>query len=384
MVIDKEKFLSELEHLVNMDSGRGNPAGINAVGEFFADRFTAMGYIVERRALSPASGDCFIMKNREVAHYDALLLGHLDTVFPMGETAKRPFRRDEKRAYGLGVLDMKQGCLAMLYILQSLPREVNDKLNIVAIFNPDEEMGSIHSEPVLKEYARRTDYAYIFEAASTDGSHTIERKGLTCFKSTLHGIAGHAGYIFDGGSVSAINELIYWANAFNSLHSKERGTGVNIGVIHAGVAANIVPDTAHIELEVRYRDLNEYARLLELTEKLKAHARDAGIDITIDSLHSTPPLMPDERTYAYVERMREVANKLDIPFKLKPRGGLSDANHIAAYGPICVDGLGPTGDFDHSDREYLELSTIEPNLRFAHALLNELAEHKIQSNEATK
>lgn len=128
--VNVEQFLQELELLVNMDSGQGNPGGITAVAQWFKDRFDALGWITELADVSSETGNCLIVKNRETAHYDALLVGHLDTVFPTRETARRPFRRDEHRAYGLGVLDMKQGCLAMLHVLEQLPPEVNAALNI--------------------------------------------------------------------------------------------------------------------------------------------------------------------------------------------------------------------------------------------------------------
>ena len=147
MKLNLEKYLQELELLVNIDSGQGNCDGITAVGDFFADRFSAMGWIVEKYDLRPNTGNCTVVKNREADHYDLMLIGHVDTVFPAGEAIKRPFRRDAEKCYGVGVIDMKQGCLSMLHILENLPEQVNEKLNIVAIFNPDEEVGSPWSKP---------------------------------------------------------------------------------------------------------------------------------------------------------------------------------------------------------------------------------------------
>ena len=94
--IEVEKYLQELEMLVNMDSGLGNPEGITAVGKYFADRLAEAGWICEQVDVGAETGKCTVVKNREADHYDALLIGHVDTVFPTGETAKRPFRRDEK------------------------------------------------------------------------------------------------------------------------------------------------------------------------------------------------------------------------------------------------------------------------------------------------
>ena len=373
--VDVEQFLQDLEVLVNMDSGYGNPDGITAVGKWFADRLSAKGWIAEQVDVGAATGKCTVVKNREADKYDVMLVGHVDTVFPTGETAKRPFRRDEKRAYGLGTLDMKQGDLAMAYILEQLPAEVNEKLNIVAIFNPDEEIGSKYSKGLIDEYAKVTDYAFIFEGASTDGSHVIQRKGQYFSTVTFHGQAGHSGFLLDGGMVSAVNELIYWGSTINGLLSYERATSVNIGVIQGGVKRNIVPDYAQMQFEVRFEYPEELDKVLDTVEQLKEHAKQANVGVEVVHGH-TPAMMPTERTHKYIKRVTALAEANGLTFKTKKRGGLSDANHIAAFGPICVDGLGPTGDFDHSDKEYLEISSIEPNLKLAYLMICDLADMK--------
>ena len=374
--VNVEQFLQELELLVNMDSGQGNPGGITAVAQWFKDRFDSLGWITELADVSSETGNCLIVKNRETVHYDALLVGHLDTVFPTRETARRPFRRDEHRAYGLGVLDMKQGCLAMLHVLEQLPPEVNAALNIAAIFNPDEEAGSLWSKELIDSYARRCDYAYVFEAASTDGSHCIQRKGRYTAHIQFHGQSGHAGYLLEGGMVSAVNELVCWAAKLNEHCSATAGTSVNIGVIRGGQGANIVPDFAEMEVEARYERIEECKRLLTTIDALKQHAAKANVGVTFVTEKYVPPLEPTARVLRYTAHIRTLSEAHGIPFAVKKRGGLSDANHIAACGSICLDGLGPTGDFDHSPREYLELSTIEPNLRLAWLLLRDLADQK--------
>lgn len=372
--IDVERFLQELELLVNMDSGQGNPDGITAVARWLKARFDAMGWITELVDIGSETGNCLVVKNREAAHYDAMLVGHIDTVFPTGETAKRPFRRDEQRAYGLGVLDMKQGVLAILHVLEQLPPEVAAALNIVAVFNPDEEAGSQWSRELIDRYARRCDYAYVFEAASTDGSRCVQRKGRYTAHVAFRGQAGHAGYLLEGGMVSAVNELVYWAARLNEHCSAATGTSVNIGVIRGGQGVNIVPELAEMEFESRYESMGACELLLKTLEELKQHAAEAHAGVEFLAEKYVPPLEPTARVLAYVEHIRVLSEDNGIPFRHKGRGGLSDANHIAACGPICVDGLGPSGDHDHSDKEYLELSTIEPSLRFAWLLLCDLAE----------
>lgn len=374
MKLDLQQYLRELEILVNIDSGQGNPEGITAVGDFFADRFAAMGWIVEKYDLRPHTGNCTVVKNREADHYDLMLIGHIDTVFATGETAKRPFRRDEKNCYGVGVIDMKQGCLSMLHILEALPKSVNDKLNILAIFNPDEEVGSPWSKHIQHRYAAICDKVFVFEAGgSHPGTVTVERKGQTSLSVTIHGRAGHAGYMFTNGSLSAVTEAVHWVNTLNQFHSREQDTTVNVGIFQAGEKRNVVAQTATVGWDIRYSRKEIKDQLENCIDELTRHAEENGYRLEFHKRSTSPALVPDERTMAYVEQMKAVAQRLGITLTLKKRGGLSDANHISACGPICIDSLGPTGDGDHSDREYLAIETIEPYTRFAYELICDLA-----------
>ena len=373
--IDLDRYLRELELLVNTDSGQGNPEGITAVGDFFADRFAAMGWIVEKHDLRPDTGNCTVVKNREADRYDLMLIGHVDTVFQTGETAKRPFRRDEKNCYGCGVIDMKQGCLSMLYILEQLPAEVNEKLNIMAIFNPDEEVGSRWSKPILHRYAAICDKIFVFEAGgSHPGMVTVERKGQTALSVTITGRAGHAGYMFENGSLSAVTEAVHWVNVLNRYHSQEMDTTVNVGVFQAGEKRNVVAQTATVAWDIRYSRPEIKKEVEKTLDELVRHAEAGGYKVAFGLRKTSPALAPDEKGWAYVERMKKVAEKTGVTFALKKRGGMSDANHMSQLGPICVDSLGPTGDFDHSDREYLAIDSIVPYTQFAYDLICNLAE----------
>lgn len=374
--LDLEQYLRELETIVNIDSGQGNPEGITAVGDFFADRFEAMGWIVEKYDLRPDTGNCTVVKNREAERYDLLLIGHVDTVFPKGETAKRPFRRDEEKCYGVGVIDMKQGCLSMLHILEELPKEVNEKLNILAIFNPDEEVFSPWSRPILHRYAALSDKIFVFEAGGSTGAVTVERKGSTALSVKFIGRAGHAGYMLEKPFLSAVTEAVHWINTLHAFHSKETNTSVNVGVFHAGEKRNVVAPEALVEWDIRYSRPEIRGQLDEAIENLKKHAEEGGYGIEILTHRVSPALVPTEKTLAYVERMRGVAERMGRSFSLKKRGGLSDANHMSQFCDVCVDSLGPTGDLDHSDKEYLKIDTIIPYTEFAYELVCDLAKDK--------
>jgi len=157
--MDLNKYLKELEYLVNIDSGTEDVEGVTKVADFFATKFRELNWNVHEYEFGTECGKCVICTNREAEHYDLLMIGHLDTVFSHGTCEERPFRIEGNIAYGPGVADMKNGSLLMYYLLKDIPEEINKKLNIVAIFNPDEETGSQYSQKVYEEYARKSDYA---------------------------------------------------------------------------------------------------------------------------------------------------------------------------------------------------------------------------------
>lgn len=368
-----ETFLKELEVLVNIDSGFGAPDGATQVGMLLAEPLVQKGWILERHRPLQTYGEVIVLKNRQADRYDVLMIGHTDTVFPAGEALQRPFTRDENRAYGVGVIDMKQGCLAMTHILKELPQAVLDKLNIAVVFNPDEETGSPASKAITDEIARRTEYALVFEAGST---RCIQRKGMMRRSVEFHGKAGHAGYAFENGGINAVNEMAYWICELTKYHCAETGTTINAGIARGGQAVNIIPDFAELHLDIRYESMAEMERVSAALDALAVHAREKGITLVEKKNSCSAPMEPTEKTYALCELAKEVCAELGQPFVTKKRGGLSDGNHIAACGCATMDGLGPTGDFDHSKDEYLDLSTIQPNMNFAYGLLCKLAEKK--------
>ena len=157
-------YLKDLEALVNIDSAQDAPEGIRAVASFFYRRFSALGWktsMVDVGAVAP----CFVAVNREAQHYDFLITGHMDTVFPKGTVKERPFSIDGDVARGPGVCDMKHGLLSTLYAVESLDRAVLDRLNLIVVFQPDEETGSPHSRSYVQEIAKKCDVCLVTEAA---------------------------------------------------------------------------------------------------------------------------------------------------------------------------------------------------------------------------
>lgn len=369
-------YLKELEHLVNTDSGSEYPEGLNTVAAFFSSRFRDMGWIVREFDLAPDSGTCLVCANRDADHYDVMLMGHMDTVFLKGTCAHRPFRIEGNRAYGPGVCDMKQGCLMMYYILKELPTEINEKLNILAVFNPDEEIGSKYSQDSYIPYAKKTDYAFLYEARNAKGFCCHQRKGAVRFNVEFTGKAGHCGFVFENDARSAISEMARWIVALDQLQSKERDTSVNIGVVSGGTKSNVVADHASMSVDIRFSCSEEVQRIEEALAQLQKQAEANGILTAVTNKRSKLAWVPNAQAKAYLAHITELAAQNGIPLAFKARGGLSDANLIAQYGPICLDGLGPAGGSGHSEDEYLLLDSILPSFQLNNLLLQDLADNK--------
>lgn len=372
--MDLKQYLKELEYLVNIDSGSEDYEGVNKVADFFVGKFDEMGWNVHEYEFGTECGKCVICTNSEAEHYDLLMIGHLDTVFPKGTSRERPFRIEGNLAYGAGVADMKHGSLMMYHLLKNLPKEVNEKLNIVAIFNPDEEIGSRYSRKVYEEYARKSDYGFLYEASDENGC-CAERKGGLFYTVDFRGKGGHAGYMFTNGSRSAIHEMGKWIVRLSEMAGLEKGTTVNVGVANGGIKSNVVAPSAQIEIDIRLKDNSEIERFDKAVEKMTAEAKERGIDVEIEK-RIKPALMYTAKTDRYIKHIEKITKENGIKFRHKARGGLSDANILADFGVLCLDGLGPYGSDCHCDGEYIKIDTVIPYYNLSQLLIRDLAQQK--------
>ncbi|MGI6253287.1 MAG: M20 family metallopeptidase [Aminivibrio sp.] len=350
--LDLDQFLGDLEYLVNIDSQSSDPEGVAAVAAFFEKAFAEIGWKVEKKELDPTAGPCLKITNGE-APYDALLLGHMDTVFPRGTVAERPFTRDEKRAYGPGVNDMKGGLLFSLYAARAL-EESKAPGSFCIAFNSEEEIGSRRARPWIEELARQSRTALIMEPARPNGDLTNERKGLGQIRIEFHGRAAHAGVEPEKG-VSAVNEMAHWISALHGLTNFEKGTTLNAGVVAGGTAPNVVPEKATMAVDVRIKQAEEKDRIGAKVEELKANPATPGIKVDADFFITRPPMNPSPETMKLCALVEEAGREAGVEFGWQATGGGSDGNFTAALGVPTVDGMGPVGGGSHAVTEYMEI-----------------------------
>ncbi|MGY3902303.1 M20 family metallopeptidase [Aeromonas lusitana] len=374
MTFSLNDYLAELVPLINLDCGSLHKPGIAQVAELMAAKYQAMGGWHIKQVDCGVAGPGLEIRNQpDAAHIDVMLIGHMDTVFPLGTAAVRPMTTDGERAYGPGVSDMKSGLLNIVYALRTLPPAVRDRLSLCVCMNPDEEIGSLHSSDWLAGVAREARHVLVAEAARADGSLVKARKGMARYRIDFSGKAAHAGNEPEKGR-SAISELGHWILAINALTDVKSGTTLNVGLVQGGNGANIVPAEASAVVDVRFWDNQAYQRIDDQLQTLSTRPHLEGVGIRLTREAHKPAMVPSEGTKALMRLVEECGDELDLPIRWQAVGGGSDANLTASLGIPTLDGLGPIGAGFHSEEEYLDLASIEPRIALLQRLLTRLAD----------
>ena len=291
-----------------------------------------------------------IAKTTGTSSYDYFFSGHIDTVFPSGTVSERPFRREGNFVYGPGTVDMKSGTLLILYLAEYLVKNMPE-VSFMVLLNSDEELGSPDSTPLLREFAANCRHIFIFEGQRKQGQFVNERKGIAKFDIEVSGVASHAGTAPHQG-VSAILELSKIIVDFSKLQNLERGTSINVGLMQGGSALNVIPAHASAKMELRYTSHREYERILRAMSKMATKPHLSGASVTFTAISHYPPL---EITEAAKQMMQTLA-PLNLAYV--KAGGTSDANRLSCLGLPILDGCGPGGGFPHSEKEFLDITTV--------------------------
>lgn len=360
---DLKKYLKETEELVNIDSFSKDPEGVNKVGKIFSEMFKSLGGWTVRHAVeSKTAAPCIEIFNKTDKHFDIFMLGHIDTVFPAGTVAKRPYSEKDGRLYGPGVYDMKTGVLSAYYALKELQEEGKlDNLSICLGLNTEEELGSRNAREWIENTAKKSDYAIICEPARVNGEMVTERKGLGRLKIEIQGKASHAGINPQGG-ISAILIIADWIKEIHSLTDYNKGTTLNVGLVSGGTGVNTVPPYASCEVDIRIDDPAEYERITAKLEELKEKTKKTGAESVVTGGLTRPVLRGTDKTWAFVKLVDAEAEKLGFKITWIKTGGGSDGNFTGAMGVPTLDGFGPVGSLSHTDNEYVDIDSIEPRM----------------------
>jgi glutamate carboxypeptidase len=362
-----ESFLSDLAQLVNIDSGTYTPAGVARVSDELQWRFEASGALVER-VDGKAYGPHLVARWPGAARGRILLIGHMDTVFPEGEVARRPFRVEEGRAHGPGVMDMKSGLLVGLYAARML-RDEAPWAELVMLCNSDEEIGSPTSHDLVAHLASQADAVLVLEPNSRVDKVTIARKGVATFRLDVTGLSAHAG-VEPGKGRNAIVELAQRILAVHALNGTIPGVTVNVGVAQGGERPNIVADHAHALIDVRAPDPAGVAAVeVALREITEAAPTIAETETRLSGGFLHQPFTQSAASARLFALADTVAHELGFALTGGATGGGSDGNTAAAVGAPTLDGLGPAGGHAHNPGEYIEIASIAPRIALLGGLI---------------
>jgi glutamate carboxypeptidase len=357
-----DRYLAELETLVAIDSGSYTPDGVNRVAEHVATGLAELGARVERHAHRPAEGEPRL-GDLVVGRFDGegpriLLVAHMDTVFDPGTAARRPYRREGDRATGPGTSDMKGGLLAGLLALRAL-RDVGARPAVTFVANPDEEIGSPFSTPHIRGLAAGHAAVLVLECARANGDIVSARKGIADLQLAFHGRAAHAGVEPEKGR-NAILAAARAVEALHGLNGRWPSVTVNAGVIAGGTRPNVVAAECRLEVDLRAATASAFDAARTAVDEIVARPTVDGVHAELRQLASHPPMERSEPSARLVTLARAIAGGLGFDIRDAATGGASDANTTAAMGLATLDGLGPIGGDDHSDHEWLDLSSVVP------------------------
>lgn len=296
------------------------------------------------------------------------VLGHTDTVWPMGTLQKFPFRIKGDIARGPGVFDMKASLAVFYFALKAIrDLKLETPRRIVALFDSDEEVGSHSSREWIHTEARRSDHVFVLEPSiSPHGGLKTSRKGVGVFRLKVHGIAAHAGIAHEAGE-NAIEELSRQVLALQALTDLNKGTTVNVGVISGGTRSNVVPALAEAEIDVRIQTVKEGERLTKKILGLKPFNKKAKLEISGGI--NRPPLERTPKIAALFKRAQSIGHELGIELSEGSTGGGSDGNFTAALGIPTLDGLGVIGDGAHAVDEFIALDKLPERIALLTKLL---------------
>ncbi|AKD41108.1 TPA: M20 family metallopeptidase [Pasteurella multocida] len=369
-------FLKDLESLVNIDSYSYDPVGKARVVQFFKEKFQSIGWLVEERFLDEKVGSALICKNTPSDTFDVVLSGHMDTVFKTGTVNERPFRIEQDKAFGPGIADMKAGLLAGFYACKQLTEEnALQNAKVCVLFNPDEEISSIFSRPLLEDYAKKTRYAIILEAARINGNLVNERKGIGKYVIEFFGKSAHAAVDPQNGA-NAINAFIRIAQDLLKSTAPDKGTTMNIGTVEGGTTPNTVPDYVKTQIDCRFTCLEESQRLNQLIYALNDTVTEERVKIKVTGGITRPPWRRTEAGLQFCAAVDKIKEKLGIQAEWESTAGGSDGNFFAALGVTVIDGMGPSGGKWHSPDEYLNIDSIEPRVKLVSEVIKYCTQHK--------
>ncbi|HEY5254706.1 MAG TPA: M20 family metallopeptidase [Acidobacteriaceae bacterium] len=361
----RESMLKDLGALVSIESPSEDKAAVDDASRLVAGcgeglggkirwhRQKKFGDLLEIRfgAMGPGSNARGDARRKPI-----LLLGHLDTVWPMGTLEKMPFRVAKGKAFGPGVYDMKAGVVMALHAVAMLRERQAQATPVVMLLVSDEEVGSPVSRAVTEKIAQECSAVFVLEPAQgPQGAYKTARKGVGDYSVHVRGVAAHSGVDFEKGH-SAVLELARLIEKISGLTDLKAGLTVNPGTMCGGTRTNVIAAEAQAEVDVRIARMQDAARVEKLFRGLRA--TDRACTLTITGGMNRPPMERSRGTVALFQQAKGFAGAMGFGLEEASTGGGSDGNFTAALGIPTLDGMGAVGEGAHATHESIVLGEL--------------------------
>jgi glutamate carboxypeptidase len=353
---DRDSLRQTIERFVRLESPTLDKRAVDLCGSEVGRQLAAIGGSV-REVPCQESGN-HVTAEFGGGRRQILLLGHFDTVWPVGSLSGMPLVERDGRLFGPGILDMKSGIAIGMLALRALATASTGPMpHVVFLLTADEETGSRTSRTLVEEEARRSEAVLVLEPALPDGALKTARKGCGQFEITVTGVAAHAGIAPEKGA-NAILELCDRLQLVERLQDSGRGTSLTVSLISGGTRSNVVPARASATIDARAVSKVEAGRITEALFSLRA--KRAGTTVQVAGGIERPPLERTASVAALYGLAQSVGRQLGIDVSEGATGGGSDGNFTAALGVPTLDGLGGIGDGAHALDEHVVLDMLAP------------------------
>lgn len=382
----KENMVGLLIDWARINSFSDNVQGLSLMHTALNTAFASLGGNHEKISLSPRieisasgellpipQGDILRIVKRPEAKHRILLAGHMDTVYDIDHPFHDVELLPNGKLRGPGVADMKGGLVVMLKALEAFEKHPSAKtLGWEVLITPDEEVGSMGSNPLFIAAAKQCHAGLVFEPAFADGAIVSSRKGSWNLALVARGKSAHAGRDFSKGR----NAIVAIANAIVKIYAlidQEKGITVNPGYISGGGPVNIVPDLAICSLNIRTVDTSDFTHLQHAVEQIVRECNRDGIRIDLHTISSRKPKRFDPSSLDLFEQINACAQQEGYTLALRPSGGVCDGNIMAEYGLPVIDTMGVIGTDIHTPNEAMEIDSLVTRSRLTARYLITLA-----------
>ena len=368
------QYIEELRKLCSIESFSYHKPGLDEVATYLAARMHGLGMDATIIEHTVWGNDLFGVIHGE-GKGNVLLLGHTDTVYPVGTAAARPVRLEGDTLYGPGVCDMKGCILSAIYAIEALlAMGYRSFGEIRFLCVSDEETTNRHCIDLIQQACQDCQGALVLEAARANGDIVSARKGNARYMLTAQGRSAHAGVEPEKGR-NAIVEIAHQTLQFQSLNGWREGISINPGVISGGVLPNVVPDFAQVRFDLRFLHPQDRVDLEEQWRAMMQRRQVPGVELTLDCEPDVKaPLICTPASLALVHAAQNIAGLLGFSVNPVLTGGSSDGSYTFSYGVPTLDGLGPIGGLDHSPGEYLLANSIAPRTALLAGLIASIGE----------